>query len=131
MSGLRTIPLALAAGALAGCATAAWDDPAANPVAAAPLACVDRTQCDLYWKRAQAWVANNSVYRISTATDTIIETYGPTTSRPELAYKVTRVPDGRDGARILIVTTCAPYVPCSPTRTDATVAFKQFVRSGP
>jgi hypothetical protein len=100
-------------------------------VAAEPLACVGRDQCDLYWKRAQAWVANNSVYRISTATDTIIETYGPVASRAELAYKVTRVPDGRDGARILIVTSCADYLPCSPTRTSATVAFKRFVRSGP
>ena len=43
----------------------AVEPPAAS---AQPVLCVDRSQCDVYWQRAQAWVANNSVYRLQTVT---------------------------------------------------------------
>lgn len=113
---------------LAGCA-ALPDDPSSNPEAAAPLVCMNKAQCDLYWQRAQAWVANSSTYyRISLATDTLIETYGPTPGRMDLAYRVTRIPQG-DGAQILIVANCGNVFGCAPTRTDAIAGFKRYVRN--
>jgi hypothetical protein len=81
---------------LVGCATLP-DDPASNPEASAPLTCIGKEQCDLYWQRAQAWIANTSTYRISLATDALIETYGPYPGKRELAYRITRIPQG-DGA---------------------------------
>ena len=102
---------------------------AANPTTAEPVLCVDKAQCDLYWRRAQAWVANNSEYRLQTVTDTIIETYGPIAPRRGLAFRITKVPDDREGARIYALPACSNAFGCTPAPTDAVVAFKRFVRN--
>src|SRR5262245_61328526 len=112
---------------LVGCATLP-DDPAANPEASGPLTCIGPAQCDLYWQRAQAWVANSSKYRLSVVTNTLIETSGPLPGRSDLAFRVTRIPRS-DGANILIAADCDNAFGCTPRRTDAMVAFKRFVRN--
>jgi hypothetical protein len=91
--------------------------------------CVGKSQCDAYWQRAQAWVANNSEYRLQTVTDTVIETQGPTLARSALAFRVTRVPDNEDGARIYVLAACGNSFGCKPAAPDAVVAFKHFVTS--
>ena len=70
----------VAAAVLSGCVQTpiAIEPPAAS---AQPVLCVNRSQCDVYWQRAQAWVANNSVYRLQTVTDTVLETAGPQPAR--------------------------------------------------
>jgi hypothetical protein len=83
----------------------------------------------VYWQRAQAWVANNSEYRLQTVTDTIIETYGPLAVRRGLAFRITRVPDDKEGARIYVLPACSNAFGCSPTPTDAIIDFKRFVRN--
>ena len=100
---------------------------ATGKASAEPVLCVGKAQCDIYWQRAQAWVANNSEYRLQTVTDTIIETQGPLVARTGLAFRVTRVPDDKDGARIYILTACGNAFGCSPTSSDAVTAFKRFV----
>jgi len=122
---LRAIWLALA---VAGCAVAPPDDPRVNAEAVEPLVCTSRAQCDIYWQRAQVWVANNSEYRIRVATDVLIETFGPFGSKVDLAYRITRLPDNSGGARIYIVAACDNFIRCYPPRTDAIIAFKRFVR---
>jgi hypothetical protein len=102
---------------------------AANPTTAEPVLCVDKVQCDLYWRRAQAWVANNSEYRLQTVTDTVIETYGPIAPRRGLAFRITKVPDDKEGARIYALPACSNAFGCTPAPTDAVVAFKRFVRN--
>ena len=101
----------------------------ANPASAEPLLCTNKSQCEVYWQRAQAWVANNSEYRLQTVTDTIVETYGPLAGRTGLAFRITKVPDDKDGARIYLLPACANAFGCSPSSTDATAAFKRFVRN--
>lgn len=113
---------------LVGCA-ATPDNPAANAEAAEPLLCHGKDQCELYWQRAQLFVANNSAYRIRMANDTLIETYGPFGAKVDLAYRITKVPEG-DGARIMINTGCDNFIRCYPTKTDAIIAFKRFVKPG-
>jgi hypothetical protein len=101
-----------------------------SPTAAAsakPVLCVGKAQCDIYWQRAQAWVANNSEYRLQTVTDTVIETQGPTLARTSLAFRVTRVPDDKDGARIFVLASCGNALGCSPATSDAVTAFTRFV----
>ena len=107
----------------------AQDAPAINPTSAQPLLCTNKGQCDLYWQRAQAWVANNSGYRLQTVTDTVIETYGPEATRTGLAFRVTKVPDDKEGARIYALPACGNVFGCSPAPADAVVAFKRFVRN--
>ena len=113
--------------ALAAC-TSVPDDPAKNPEAAAPLACLDKTQCDLYWQRAHARIAVNSKYRVQHVTDTVIQTYGPMTGTFDLAYTVVKTPSADGSGRIAIACACGNLFHCEPTRTEATIAFKRFVR---
>ena len=115
-----------AAALLTGCAQTpiAVDPPAAS---ATPVLCVNKAQCDVYWQRAQAWVANNSAYRLQTITDTVIETAGPLAARTGLAFRITRVPDDQEGARIYVMAACGNSVGCNPASSDAVVAFKRFV----
>src|SRR3954447_6821541 len=58
--------LAVAAAVLSGCAQTPVYSELANPASAEPVLCVGKVQCDVYWQRAQAWVANNSEYRLQT-----------------------------------------------------------------
>ena len=113
---------------VAGCATLP-DDPGSHPEASAPLSCVGTAQCDVYWQRAQAWVANASSYRLSVVTSTVIETYGPTPGKQDLAFRVTKIPRASGGADIVIVANCDNAFGCIPRRTDAIVDFKRFVRN--
>ena len=122
--------LAVAAAGLSACVPMQFSDPATgNPASADPVLCIDKAQCDVYWQRAQAWVANNSEYRLQTVTDTILETFGPLAGRTGLAFRITKVPDDKGGARIFASPACGNVFGCSPTPTDAVVAFKRFVRS--
>lgn len=118
----------LSAGLLAGCAqTPTVGQNAASSASAEPVLCINKPQCDVYWQRAQAWVANNSAYRLQTITNTVIETAGPFAARSGLAFRVTRVPDEQEGARIYVVAACGNALGCSPGSSDAVVAFKRFV----
>jgi hypothetical protein len=118
----------IVAGLLAGCGPMPMTTEAtANRASAEPVLCVGKAQCDIYWQRAQAWVANNSEYRLQTLTDTVIETQGPSVGRTGLAFRITRVPDDKDGASIYILAVCGNALGCSPTFSDAVTAFKRFV----
>jgi hypothetical protein len=114
---------------LSSCGQMPSSEPGANPESAEPVLCINKTQCDVYWQRAQAWVANNSRYRLQTITDTVIETYGPLATQTGLAFRITKVPDDKDGARIYVLPVCSNVFACSPTPADAVIAFKQFVRN--
>src|SRR5262245_4085639 len=120
--------LCIAAGLLSGCAPMTIpSNYAATSMSSNPLLCASKAQCDIYWQRAQAWVANNSEYRLQTVTDTIIETQGPILSRSALAFRVTRVPDNADGARIVVVAACGSAFGCKPESSAAVTAFEHFV----
>ena len=112
---------------LAGCVSAPNLDPALVAEAHRPLMCKDKTQCDLYWSRAQAWVANNGGYRIQTVSDSIISTYGPSGGRVELASQVTREANADGSARIRIRLSCDNRFVCRPTPEEGAVSFKRYV----
>jgi hypothetical protein len=120
--------LTVAALILSGCA--AKVDPALKAEAMKPLVCKDEKQCDLYWKRSQFWVANNSSWKIQTATDTLISTYNPAPNSPLLAYQVSRMPNEDSSARIFIKPYCDNMFGCQPELYGAVVSFKNFVKTG-
>ena len=109
---------------LSGCAPMPAPKEAADPVL-----CTSKAQCDVFWQRAQAWVANNSEYRLETVTDTVLETYGPLAGRTGLAFRITKVPDDKEGARIYVLPACNNAFGCSPTPAAAITDFKWFVRN--
>ena len=102
---------------------------ATTPESKEPVLCINKAQCDVYWQRAQGWVANNSGYRLQTITDIVIETSGPVSNKTGLAFRITKVPDDKEGARIYVLPSCANVFGCSPSPTDAAIAFKRFVRN--
>ena len=118
-----------AVAALSSCTQVPSSELATTPESSVPVLCTSKTQCDAFWQRAQAWVANNSGYRMQTITDIVIETYGPLSSQTGLAFRITKVPDDKEGARIFVLPLCGNVFGCSPTPTDAAIAFKRFVRS--
>jgi len=115
---------------LGACASTGGDDPRLNPQVMEPVGCIDRAQCELYWQRARVWISSNSYYRVQLSSDSVIETYGPLAGRMELAYRVLKIPDGAGGARITVTAECGNVFRCSPTVTDAIVAFKRFTQMG-
>ena len=122
-----TIVVVAFSAALGGCATPV--DEATIAVAKKPLLCKDKAQCDLYWSRAQAWVASSSDYRIQNVTDTLITTYGPTGPLWRTAYQIVRVANVDGSARITIEPLCSMYG-CRPDANVASAAFKRYVVNG-
>lgn len=50
--------LAMLCVAAAGCSTQGQVDPDVMQIATTPLTCSNKTECDVWWQRAQAWVAS-------------------------------------------------------------------------
>ena len=115
--------------ALTGCADK-MGDPSLKAEAEAPLTCSNDKDCSLYWQRAQFWVANNSAWKIQSATDTLISTYNPTPNSPMTAYQVSKLPKGDGTARIFIKPYCDNVFGCQPKPYEAVVSFKRFVKNG-
>ena len=114
---------------LAACVTPQTVDPATEAIAREPLRCKDKATCDVYWSRAQAWVANNSAWKISVATDTLIETHsGISELERRTAYKITLVRSMDGSAQIIIYPVCRlGGNSCNPHPLNAAASFKNFV----
>jgi hypothetical protein len=125
---MRLIAICAAFAMLAGCAARQPHPGAAE--ARYPLYCENKPECDLLWQRAQIWVSQNSGYRIQTATDAVIQTFGPFGSKVELAFQVLRNPRADGGAAITIRGYCDNMFGCQPNEIDAILRFKSFVRNG-
>lgn len=124
---MKKLAALLLVAVLGGCATAQPIDPVKLQEANAPLNCHGKEQCDLYWQRSQAWIAQNSRYRIQTATDTVITTFGPLDSSADLAYQITKIPGGDGNANIIITAGCDNIFGCFPEQWEGILLFKRFV----
>lgn len=72
------------------------------PEATAFVECAPEA-CDALWLKVQPWIARNAPFRISVATDLVVQTFGPLESMADaFAYTVTREP-----GRITITAHCA------------------------
>jgi hypothetical protein len=113
----------------AGCSTRGQVDPDTMQIATAPLTCENEAQCDLWWKRAQAWVTRVSTYEVRTVSDTLIQTAGPDGGKRALAYQITLTPDSDGTATIGFAAHCDSSFGCKPNPWEAGADFKQYVRS--
>lgn len=96
-----------------------------------PVKCKDKNNCDLFWQRAQIWISQNSRWRIQTANDTIIQTYGPGNNDVILAYTVTKIPDSTgSGATITYKANCDNIFGCEVRPIDALVRLKKYIKTG-
>ena len=114
--------------AAAGCSTQGQVNPDVMQVATTPLTCSNNAECDLWWQRAQAWVASHSTYKIESTTQSLIQTAGPDGGKRALAYQITRSvnPDGT--ATIGFAAHCDGSLGCKPNPWEAGADFKQYVR---
>ena len=119
---------ALLALGLGGCATAQPVDPAIAKIAAYPINCTVKEQCDLYMQRAQIWIEQNSHYRLQVANDNVVTTYGPTDDL-QMAYRVLRIPNADGSAHISVQASCGSDY-CNPSVTEARAVLKNFIITG-
>jgi hypothetical protein len=93
----------------------------------API-CQSTAQCNDAWRRAQVWVATHGGYKIQTATDSVIQTFGPGGSSPELAFLVTREPLEAGREQIVMHASCDNFIGCIPKPTEAIANFNAYVK---
>jgi hypothetical protein len=124
----KALLAALCLVAMAGCSTQGQVDPDVMQIATRPLTCSNKAECDLWWQRAQAWVASNSKYKIETANDSLIQTAGPDGGKRALAFQITRAagPDGT--VTIGFSAHCDSSLGCKPNPWEAGADFKRYVR---
>ncbi len=118
----RALSACVLTAALAACASISGQDPWE------PIACANGPGCDALWARAHVWLSENSQWKIRVDSSTSLRTYGPSSSRPDLAYSVTRSlkPDG--SGEISIDAHCG-VSQCTPSPDEAAIAFGRYLRA--
>jgi hypothetical protein len=115
----------LLAAALAGCSgTIRADRPRVGEVAAT---CADQAQCELYWKRAQDWVTQNSKRPVRNVTDWMIITTSPGVWDSSLTFEIKRWAGPKDSGEIRFDASCSDFLPCSPSVAQARQSFSTFL----
>ncbi|APA86165.1 hypothetical protein BJG93_12720 [Paraburkholderia sprentiae WSM5005] len=124
----KTLLAGLCLVATAACSTQGQVDPDVMQIATTPLTCSNKAECELWWQRAQTWVASHSKYKIETANDSLIQTAGPDGGKRALAFQITRAasPDGT--MTIGFSAHCDSSLGCKPNPWEAGADFKQYVR---
>jgi hypothetical protein len=112
----------------AGCSTQGQVNPDVMQIATTPLTCSNKAECDVWWQRAQTWVASHSTYKVESATDTLIQTAGPDGGKRALAYQITRAPNPDGTATIGFAAHCDGSLGCKPNPWEAGADFKGYVR---
>jgi hypothetical protein len=123
----RSLLLALAVLLLSGCAHQ-QASPLEIEEAKLPLMCSGRDQCDLFWRRAQAWIGINSKMKIQIANESVVETFNPTSNEPVWAFRLVREPRDGSSERINIAVACGNPFGCHEPRERVVMNFKRYVR---
>ena len=131
---MRCALLALVAAAtLTGCAAAlVGPRPPVEPwemdEASAPVECTGPIQCNTAWRAAQAWVVNNSGYKVQVVSDAIIQTYNAPAYSQSYAFTVTREPRGEGVERLFIVPSCGQAPLCALSSWRMSARFNRAMR---
>ncbi|MBC8745253.1 hypothetical protein OKW43_002725 [Paraburkholderia sp. WC7.3g] len=124
----KALVAALCLAATAACSTQGQVDPDVMQIATTPLTCSSKAECDLWWQRAQTWVASHSKYNIETANDSLIQTAGPDGGKRALAFQITRAAGPDRTVTIGFSAHCDSALGCKPNPWQAGADFKQYVR---
>lgn len=100
--------------------------PEQRVAAAQPVWCYAK-DCEVKWARATQWLQDNSHWRISTVTETMLATEGPY-GKTFLAYEITKFPVNHGVYEIRFRAGCVNQgLGCHPDVTQAEASFKQYV----
>ena len=111
--------------ALGGC-VAATPDPRIVELSRRDVVCAEGQDCNVKWSRAITWIAQNSHWKVSTQTDSLIQTMGPFDST-ESAFTVTKVATGNGTYTIVFNSGCGNVFGCIPSAPELKVSFNQFI----
>jgi hypothetical protein len=120
--------LALAAIA-AGCA-APVNREMQHAIAASLPECTAGADCNAKWNAAQVWVATRAGWKLQTVTDSVIQTFGPSTRAEvstRLAVQVIRTPLGGDRFAIVATISCGNPFGCTPDAAPMQLDFNRTV----
>jgi hypothetical protein len=115
---------------LGGCATMTPEQRAALQAnASRRIFCVKGDDCDTKWGRAVAWVSRNSAWKIQTQTDSLIQTFGPSTrgNSTASAFVVNKVPIGDGRHEIAMNSACGNIFGCIPDAIALKAHFNSYV----
>jgi hypothetical protein len=113
--------LVVSAALLAGCATQL--DQATIADAETQIVCNSESQCSVYWQRAQAWLAQNVQNRLSTATDTVLETDG----KGDKAWRIVRERTAGGISLIRVFPACVEG--CDNDKIKEIADLKRYIKS--
>jgi hypothetical protein len=117
---MRAIVLLAAGMLIAGCASSQLLPPQ-------PIICIGGSDCDTKWRRAAAWIAENSTFKIQVHTDTTVQTAGPVPSEAAPAFTITKVARGEGRFEITFNGGCGNPYQCVPSIVESRARFVQFV----
>ena len=128
---LGNIGALAAAACLFGCAARQPPSMTATEVAEYnnPVECTGAEECALLWRRAQAWVAQNSGFKIQVATEMVLETFSAPNYSMRWAFRAVRQPMGKNSERIIIEPSCGQAPLCTRSRDSLVAAFNAYVRA--
>lgn len=111
---------------LTGCASKPAS-PVEQKAAETPLICVDVEQCNLYWKRAQFYVNQNSRFKIQLSNESLIQTYSPTGGTTDVGYNISQEPLSDGSVRLWVKIWCDNMFGCYPDTVQEIARFKRYV----
>jgi hypothetical protein len=97
-----------------------------------PVTCESKTACDVAWRKATAWVVENSGWKVQVATDSLVQTFGPGTQSATLAFTLVRKPLADGWEELALTASCnEDGFPCYPipTAERARARFAIFMRT--
>lgn len=131
----RAVAVLLCVGIIGGCAmyklptqeSASADDYAM----ARSVKCDNAAACDRSWKKAKVWIIESSGWKIRSADDVMIETYGPTLDAARWAFIAVRRANDDGTETITLTPRCAwgETMLCVPFGGNPTLARADFARA--
>jgi hypothetical protein len=88
-----------------------------------PVKCSSKDECAEKWSKAQLWLTSHSRWKIQTASESIIQTYGPGSSS-DAAFTITRLNRADGSGEIDIRAMCGNLFGCIPTTRELETNFR-------
>ncbi|MDE3059834.1 MAG: hypothetical protein KGJ06_02355 [Pseudomonadota bacterium] len=95
-----------------------------------PVTCAAGADCDEKWGRARQWVRKHSRLQIEKQTDSLLQTAKSLNLSPDVAFVITKVPQGNDTYLITYQADCDDWMGCDPALLKLKASFVNFVMYG-
>ncbi len=94
----------------------------------APIECTNTEECERLWRRAQAWVVEQSGFKVQIATNSIIQTFNAPSYSTGWAFTVVRSPISKTTERFVVSPSCGDAPLCRKSKYEMVAAFHATLR---